>query len=147
MKFCIKDFFGKCDHIRSFLRIWWHLLKKFLIQYFIFWIVKCNLVSILKLKICCWQFEVFFAGISREAIIMEKACLKLTAELIIFSLQNKNLENIKKVILMDIIIYTEWWMRKNSIYYSIAWQLRSDMQWHFWQITTKAQETHQLILN
>lgn len=39
---------------------------------------------------------------------MEKACLELTAELIIFSLQNKNLENIKKVILMDIIIYTEW---------------------------------------
>ena len=38
-------------------------------------------------------------------------------------------------------------MRKNSICYSNAWQLRSDMQWHFWQITTKAQETHQLILN
>ena len=103
--------------------------------------------AILKLKICCWRFEVFFTGIFRESIIMEKACLKLTAELIIFSLQNKNLENIKKVILMDIIIYTEWWMRKNSICYSNAWQLRSDMQWHFWQITTKAPETHQLILN
>ena len=29
MKFSIKDFFSKCDQVRSFLRIWSHLLKKF----------------------------------------------------------------------------------------------------------------------
>ena len=28
VKFSIKDFFSKCDQIRSFLRIWSHLLKK-----------------------------------------------------------------------------------------------------------------------
>ena len=28
MKFSIKDFFSKCDEIRSFLRDWSHLLKK-----------------------------------------------------------------------------------------------------------------------
>ena len=28
MKFSIKDFFSKCNQIRSFLRIWSHLLKK-----------------------------------------------------------------------------------------------------------------------
>ena len=28
MKFSIKDFFSKYDQIRSFLRIWSHLLKK-----------------------------------------------------------------------------------------------------------------------
>ena len=28
MKFSIKDFFSKCDQIRSFLQIWSHLLKK-----------------------------------------------------------------------------------------------------------------------
>ena len=28
MKFSIKDFFSKCDQIRSCLRIWSHLLKK-----------------------------------------------------------------------------------------------------------------------
>ena len=27
MKFSIKDFYSKCDQIRSFLRIWSHLLK------------------------------------------------------------------------------------------------------------------------
>ena len=29
VKFLIKDFFSKCDQIRSFLLIWSHLLKKF----------------------------------------------------------------------------------------------------------------------
>ena len=36
MKFPIKDFFSKCDQIRSFLWIWLHLLKKFLMENFIF---------------------------------------------------------------------------------------------------------------
>ena len=40
MKFSIKDFFSKCDQIRSFLRIWWHLQKKSLIENFIFCAVK-----------------------------------------------------------------------------------------------------------
>ena len=35
MKFSIKDFFSKCDQIRSFLPIWSHLLKKFLMENFI----------------------------------------------------------------------------------------------------------------
>ena len=36
MKFSIKDFFSKCDKIPSFLRIWSHLLKKSLMENFIF---------------------------------------------------------------------------------------------------------------
>ena len=36
MKFYIKDFFNKCDQIRSFLRIWSFLLKKSLMENFIF---------------------------------------------------------------------------------------------------------------
>ena len=39
MKFCIKDFFSKCDQIRSFLRIWSHLLKKSLTGNFTFCVV------------------------------------------------------------------------------------------------------------
>ena len=35
-KFSIEDFLSKCDNIRSFLRIWSHLLKKSLIEIFIF---------------------------------------------------------------------------------------------------------------
>ena len=36
MKFSIKVIFSKCDQIRSFLRIWSHLLMKSLIENFIF---------------------------------------------------------------------------------------------------------------
>ena len=36
MKFSIKGFFSKCDQIRKKLRIWSHLLKKFLTENFIF---------------------------------------------------------------------------------------------------------------
>ena len=35
MKFFIKDFSSKCDQIRSFLRIWSHLLEKSLMENFI----------------------------------------------------------------------------------------------------------------
>ena len=34
--FSNKDFFSKYDQIRSFLRIWLHLLKKFSMENFIF---------------------------------------------------------------------------------------------------------------
>ena len=36
MKFSIKDLFSKCDQIHSFLWIWSHLLKKSLMENFIF---------------------------------------------------------------------------------------------------------------
>ena len=36
MKFSIKDFFSKCDEICSFRRIWSHLLKKSLMENFMF---------------------------------------------------------------------------------------------------------------
>ena len=37
MKFSIKDFYSKFDQIYSFLRIWSHLLKKSLMENFIFY--------------------------------------------------------------------------------------------------------------
>ena len=40
MKFSIKDFFSKCDQICNFLQIWSHLLKKSLMENFIFCAVK-----------------------------------------------------------------------------------------------------------
>ena len=36
MKFSIKDLFSKCDQIRRKLQIWSHLLKKSLMENFIF---------------------------------------------------------------------------------------------------------------
>ena len=42
MKFCIKEFFGKCNQIRRKLRIWSHLLKKPLMENVIF----CEVLSV-----------------------------------------------------------------------------------------------------
>ena len=42
IKFSVKDFFSKYDHIRRKLRIWSHLLKKTLMENFIF----CFLCSV-----------------------------------------------------------------------------------------------------
>ena len=36
LKFSIKDFFSKCDKIRRKMRLWSHLLKKSLMENFIF---------------------------------------------------------------------------------------------------------------
>ena len=38
MKFSITDFLSKCDQLRSFLRIWSHLLKKSLMENFFFFL-------------------------------------------------------------------------------------------------------------
>ena len=48
MKFSVKGFFSKCDQIRSFLRIWSHLLKKSLMKNFIF--VQCYLIVFYDVK-------------------------------------------------------------------------------------------------
>ena len=40
MKFSSKDFFSKCDQIRGKLRIWSHLLRKSLMENFIFCVLS-----------------------------------------------------------------------------------------------------------
>ena len=44
MKFSIKDFFSKCDQIRRKLQIWSHLLKKSLMENFIFCVVMISTI-------------------------------------------------------------------------------------------------------
>ena len=57
MKFPIKDFFSKCDQIRSFLRIWSHLLNKSLMENFIF----CAVVARAGIAICKIKFNDFIS--------------------------------------------------------------------------------------
>ena len=47
MKFSIKGFLSKCDQIRSFLRIWSHLLQKSFMENFLFCAVTCLYQSFL----------------------------------------------------------------------------------------------------
>ena len=44
MKFPIKDFFSKCDQIRRSLWIWSRLLKKSLMENFIFCVMELQFV-------------------------------------------------------------------------------------------------------
>ena len=61
MKFSIKDFFNKCDQIRSFLRIWSHLMKKSLMENFIFCAVNIAEHFLLKTEQNLTSFwEIFF---------------------------------------------------------------------------------------
>ena len=46
VKFSIKNFFSECDQIRSFLRIWSHLLTKSLMENFSFCAVTILLIRI-----------------------------------------------------------------------------------------------------
>ena len=63
MKFSIKDFFSNCDQFRSSLRIWSHLLKKFLMEIFIFCAMYRILVFMQKSVFSCpfWKlvYQVF----------------------------------------------------------------------------------------
>ena len=74
MKFSIKDFFSKCDHIRKKLRIWSHLLKKSLMENFIFCAVRpfSRVLRILKkLSNCHYQ------SINTYLILMQKLVVNL----------------------------------------------------------------------
>ena len=50
MKFSIKNFFSKCGQIRGFQQIWLHLLKKSLMENFIFYAVHHGFKRGSKLK-------------------------------------------------------------------------------------------------
>ena len=58
-KFLIKDFFSKWDQIRCFLRIWSHLLKKSLMENFIFGCPSHNLK---------WMWSIIWPRTSRTSV-------------------------------------------------------------------------------
>ena len=72
-KFSIKNFFSKCNQIRRKLRIWSHLLKKCLMEKFIFCAVALK-VQITPTKttmyyaliIVCFHKEQYFLGASSQ---------------------------------------------------------------------------------
>ena len=55
MKLSIKDFFSKCEQIRTFLRIWSHLLKKSLMESFIFYAVLKIVFFLESTNLDVWQ--------------------------------------------------------------------------------------------
>ena len=67
MTFSIKDFFSKCDQIWSFLRIWPHLLKIYLMENFIF----CSVVlhfPVPNVGKICWTRPNLFVRITKDMV-------------------------------------------------------------------------------
>ena len=72
MKFSIKDFFSKCDQICSFSRIWSHLLKKSLMENFIFCAVirlrHCKIIRICSFhNLCTWKQNFYYEENKQES--------------------------------------------------------------------------------
>ena len=67
MKFSIKDFFSKCDQIRSFLQIWSHLLKKYLMKNFNFCAVFERVLTKFLLSVHC-SFLLFLDLASHKSL-------------------------------------------------------------------------------
>ena len=66
MKFSIKDFFSKCDQIRRKVRIWSHLLKKSLMENFIF----CEVAVARKEPCSCGDYA--YTKLLQEIRYLEK---------------------------------------------------------------------------
>ena len=60
IKFSIKDFFSKCDQFQKKIRVWSHLLKKFLMENFIFCEASI-LISVFN-KQAVWSYEKVING-------------------------------------------------------------------------------------
>ena len=75
MKIFFKDFFSKCDQIFSFLWIWSHLLKNYLMENFIFCAVNKNTLCFryYLLKVFC------FAGAFDESNLFARRHLMIAA--------------------------------------------------------------------
>ena len=63
MKFFMKDFFSKCDHIRRKLLIWSHLLMKSLMQNFILW--GRNVVK-KKIEVVSLDVEILYESLGMD---------------------------------------------------------------------------------
>ena len=76
MKFSIKHFFSKCYQIRSFLRIWLHLLKKSLMENITFCAVLPlrTLPMFLLLKLKIWFTGKFWYSCGIKSMIAVSVC-------------------------------------------------------------------------
>ena len=83
MKFSIKDFFSKCDQIRRKLRFWSHLLKKTLMENFIF----CAVI-ILRLVNKCLE-NLYISSSNKPVIISDASTVASLSNKTIFLVSSK----------------------------------------------------------
>ena len=72
MKVSNEDFFSKCDQIRSFLRIWSHLLRKFLMENFTLCAVyKIDMTGAVSTLWGVWRVIFFGQNKGEEKVYMK----------------------------------------------------------------------------
>ena len=90
MKFSFKDLFSKYEQIGSFFRIWSHLLKKSLMESFIF----CAVLNEIYLEVVVWRWSAkhrslkFFKFIQKHHLHCCFFIIKLLAQCLQFYLKN-----------------------------------------------------------
>ena len=93
MKFSINDFFSKCDQIRSVQRIWSHLLKKFLMENFIFCLVTSFTFAQNKQSLEECYSNLFILSINKHFITEKTYEYKFIRSQAKKTLQLKNVRN------------------------------------------------------
>ena len=94
MKFSIKDFFSKCDQVRSFLRIWSHLLLKSLKENFIF--VQC----IANYNTTTTDMDIDFNTMQPLILLKQRLLLqRFSRSKILFETISRNNKNKDKIII------------------------------------------------
>ena len=87
MKFSIKDFFSKCDQVRSFLRIWSHLLEKSLTENFVF----CKVIVRDNMKMIRILIRFFIKEFTYNKILCSLAAILVKLEFIQINFSRKSL--------------------------------------------------------
>ena len=91
MKFFINDFFHRCDQIRSFLRIWSHLLEKSLLENLIFCTVFDTIdFDIFYLRCINLIFLQTFYIEHLVTYLIKKILYRLTRKLLLFYIHHLN---------------------------------------------------------
>ena len=102
------EFFSKCDQIRSFLRIWSHLLKKSLMENF-------NFCAVMVASKECQQLPIISEIINGEAAVLKCSWKYLFLKISQYS-QEKRLQhscfsmNIAKFLRTPLRVEHTWWL-------------------------------------
>ena len=125
-KFTIKDFSSKCDQIRSFLRIWSHLLEKSLMKNFIFCAAKVRDFPYCLL-FARWSYKILTTWLSnpnatdlvvnkfprRQSKTLDKSFKKQPPEMFYIYLRSTNFRGYlfsraKKIYISWVLIFANW---------------------------------------
>ena len=122
MKFSIKDLFSKCDQICGKLRIWSYLLKKTLMENFIFRAVLLTIVA--RLCLCEYKDQISFFYKILNKVPYTSVFQEVIVTWLHFDQRKSPLQNLHKVFEKTSL----WW---NDMVFVNLSSLRNK-HWYWW---------------